>query len=189
MTFLSTQRRHGALAIALVCGAACAQAQTQAPGLWEHSITMNSPGGEAELAIAAAQQKLAALPPEQRQQIEQMMARNGVRISPGGTTTVRVCITKEAAARGTAVQLPGDCQQSGVVRKGNTMSFKFACTKPQPSSGEGEVSFISDKHYTGHSTINAQVAGRSQQLNVDLSGQWLAADCGDVKPKTAPTGQ
>lgn len=161
-------------------------AQSQAAGLWEHSFTMSSPGGEAELAMAAAQAKLAALPPEQRQQIEQMMARSGIKVSAGGTTTIQACVSKEEAAKPAEARLPGDCTQSDVKRKGSAMSFKFACSKPQPSSGEGDISFAGDKAYHGHSTINTQIAGRPQRMDLEMSGRWLAADCGDVKPRAAP---
>ena len=40
-----------------------AGAQTQVPGLWEHSFNMKSEGGETEEALAEMQQQMAAMPP------------------------------------------------------------------------------------------------------------------------------
>ena len=58
--------------------------------------------------------------------------------------------------------------------------------KPRQSSGEGEMTFVSDKAYTGRTTVTTQVAGKSQQMTMEMSGKWLSAECGDVKPMTAP---
>ena len=165
----------------MMLSAACAQAQTQAPGLWEHSFTMKSPGGEMERAQAEMQKQLAAMPPAERQKIETMMASRGVKMGASGTS-VKVCLTKEQAAKPAEPRMTGDCKQSDVKRSGNIMSYKFACTKPQPVSGEGQVSYVSDKAYTGRSSMTTQVAGQPQQMTMEMSGKWLAADCGDVKP-------
>ena len=75
-----------------------ASAQTQAPGLWEHSVIFKTQSGEMEKAMAEMQKQLAAMPPEQRKQMEQMMAGRGVGIGPKANT-YKVCVTKEEAAR------------------------------------------------------------------------------------------
>jgi hypothetical protein len=168
-------------ALAAFCLAA--SAQTQAPGLWEHTMNMKSSSGEMERAMAEMQKQMAAMPPEQRKQMEQMMASRGVKIGAQGTT-VKACITKEEAAVPPETRMPGDCKQSDVQRSGNKMSYKFECAKP-PSKGEGEVTFISDKAYSGSSTVDSVVAGKPQQVKMEMSGKWLASDCGDVKPKAA----
>jgi Protein of unknown function (DUF3617) len=165
----------------MTMSAACAQAQTQAPGLWEHSFTMKSQNGEMERAQAEMQKQMAAMPPEQRQKIEAMMASRGVKMGASGTS-VKFCLSKEQAARPAEPRMTGDCTQSDVKRSGNTMSYKFACTKPQPVTGEGQVSYAGDKAYTGTSSMTTQVQGRSQQMTMEMAGKWLAADCGDLKP-------
>jgi len=169
------------LTAAMMLGAACAQAQTQAPGLWEHGFTMKSQGGEMARAQAEMQKQMATMPPAQRQQIEAMMASRGVKIGAQGTT-VKFCLTKEQAARPAEPHLTGDCTQSDVKRSGDTMSYRFACTKPQAVSGEGQVRYLSDKAYSGTSTMTTQVQGQPQQMTMEMSGKWLAADCGDLKP-------
>ena len=138
-------------------------------------------------AQARMQAQLAAMPPEQRRKIEEMMKSRGATMGAQGTTA-KFCLTKEQAARPAEPRMTGDCKQSDVQRSGNTMSYKFACTTPAPVSGEGQVTF-SDKAYTGKSTMTAQVKGQPQQMSMDTSGKWLAADCGDVKSVGAPSSR
>ena len=180
---MNSKHALSAAVLALTCSAA--GAQTQAPGLWEQSMTMKSQGGEMEKAMADMQKQMAAMPPEQRQQMEQMMASRGVAMGAQGTT-VKVCISKEQAARPAEPRLNGNCTQTDVQRSGNTVKFRFECSKPQASKGEGEWTFVNDKAYTGKTTMQAEAGGKPQQMSMDMSGKWLAADCGDVKPRAMP---
>lgn len=178
---MQIQRVLFSLAVALSTQGAFAQ--TQAPGLWEHSFTMKSDDGKMEKTMAEMQKQMAAMPPEQRKQMEAAMASRGVKVGAGGTS-VKVCVTKEEAAKPPEARMSaGNCTQKDIQRSGNTMKFKFECTQP-PSTGEGEMSFVSDKAYTGKTTVTSQVAGRPQQMNMEMQGKWLASDCGDVKPRT-----
>ncbi len=173
-------------AIALALGALHAAAQTQAPGLWEHSFMMKSQDGQTDKAMAEMQKQLAAMPPDQRQQVEQMMASRGMSMGAQGPV-VKVCVTKEDVARKAEPQFGEGCTQQLVQRSANTMKVKFECTRPQPMKGEGEVSFISDKAYTGKSIIVTSLAnGQTHQMAAEMAGKWLAADCGDVKPRPVP---
>lgn len=177
---------HPALfAAALTLGALQALAQTQAPGLWEHSFKMKSQDGELEKGMAEMQKQMAAMPPDQRKQIEQMMASRGLSMGAQGTS-VKVCVTKEDVARKAEPQFREGCTQQVVQRSANFMKVKFQCTRPQPMSGEGEMNFISDKAYTGKSTLTSQADGQARQMTMETAGKWLAADCGDVKPRPAP---
>jgi hypothetical protein len=161
-----------------------ALAQTQAPGLWEHSFKMKSQDGELEKAMAEMQRQMAAMPPDQRKQVEQMMAERGMSMGAQGTV-VKVCVTKEDVARKAEPQFGEGCTQQVLQRSASGMKVKFECTQPRPMSGEGEMRFISDKAYTGKSTLTAQSNGKAQQMTMEMAGKWLATDCGDVKPRPA----
>ena len=171
------------LAAMTMLGAAGALAQTQSPGLWEHTFKLTSQGGETGNAQAQAQvqAQLAAMPPEQRRKIETMMKNRGVTMGAQGTSA-RFCLSKEQAAKPAEPQMAGDCKQTEMTRSGNTMRYKFACISPQRVSGEGQVTYAGDKAYNGKSTMTTQVDGQPQQMGMDMTGQWLGADCGDVKP-------
>ncbi|MBC8058442.1 MAG: DUF3617 domain-containing protein [Rhizobiales bacterium] len=170
------------LAAALALTLFGVHAQTQAPGLWEHSFKLTSQGGEMERAQAQMQAQLAAMPPEQRKKIEEMMKGRGVTLGGAQGTSVKFCLSKEQAAKPPEPQMAGDCRQTDVKRSGNTMSYQFACTTPQRVSGEGQVTYLGEKAYTGKSTMTTQLQGQPQQMGMDMAGRWLAADCGDVKP-------
>ena len=175
-------------AAALAAVSIAAAAQTQAPGLWEHSVTFKTQSGEMEKAMADMQKQLAAMPPEQRKQMEQMMAGRGIGMGPKGNT-YKVCVTKEEAARQAAPKMSdANCTQDVVQRSAQTMKVKWTCTGQNPSTGEGEVTFKSDKAYTGKAVVTSTVKGKPETTNIEQSGQWLSADCGDIKPR-APAGK
>lgn len=179
-------RLSGLAALALLLSGA-ALAQTTRPGLWEIE---NKVGGSPEIdrAMAEMQKQMAGMPPAQRKMMEDMLAAQGVKMSPGagGGVAVQVCITPEMAAR---QQLPaqteGDCTSKMGARSGNTAKFSFTCANP-PSSGEGAYSFRGDTGYDMDMRITSQQNGKPVTTTIKGSGRWLAADCGSVKPVAVP---
>lgn len=173
--------------VALACMGA--SAQTMKPGLWEHSFTMKSQSGKMEQGMAELQKQIAAMPPEKRKQMEQMMAQQGVGMTPGGGHVVRICMTQQDVDMD---QLPAQegCTQK-VDRVGaNTVKVAFQCKggKGQPpSSGEGTVTIESPTAYSGkHRFKTTQENGRPEQIDMVQKGRWLGADCGQVKPFNQP---
>ena len=169
------------LAATMLLAAGSAQAQTQTAGLGEHTFKLTSQGGEMEKAQAEMQAQLAAMPPAQRAQVEAMMKGRGVTLGAQGTA-VKFCLGKEQAAKLAEPHMVGDCKQANVKRSGNTMSYTFTCTTPQAVSGEGQVTYLSDKAYSGKSNMTTQVSGQPQRVGMDMAGTWLGADCGELKP-------
>ena len=180
-------KRHHALA-ALVAGsfAVSAQAQNLRPGLWEITNKMQ---GSAEMDKAAAQmqQQLAKVPPEQRKMMEEMMAKQGVQMGTGGPggMSARTCMTKEMVERDEIPAQQGDCRTTKQQRSGSTIRMAFTCTNP-PSSGEGQFTIVSPEAYTMKMTVQSTVQGKPETMNMDGSGKWLSADCGNVKPARPP---
>jgi Protein of unknown function (DUF3617) len=174
-----------AVVVSLPQGAA---AQTQAPGLWEHTFSMKGQGDEMERARAQVQQQLAAMSAEQRKKLEETMARRGVTMNAQGTA-VKLCLTKEQAAKPAEPRLPGDCTLSDVQRNGSTMNYKFACIRPEQLAGEGQLTYAGEKAYSGQSSFTALVKGQPRSMTMDTAGRWLGADCGDVKPASALPGK
>lgn len=175
-----------ALTAAILLGAcltAPLQAQTyeMRPGLWEHSFTLKSQSGKLERAMAEMQQQMANLPPEQRKMMERMMAAQGVQLGSGDS--LRVCISKEQAARAMVPQQHGNCRQEILERRGNTIKYRLQCTGDTTASGEGEVTFTSPTAYSGKSTFNTTVQGRDERMTMEQSGKWLSDDCGELKPR------
>ena len=165
----------------LALAAFSASAQSMKPGLWEHSFTMKSQSGQMEKGMAEMQKQMAAMPPEQRKMMEQMLAQSGVGMG-AKANTVKVCISAEQAARLDIPQKDGQCKQDITQRSGSTMKFKFSCAGQPPTSGEGEITFSSPTSYTSKSVVNTAVEGKPERMTMDQTGQWLSADCGALKP-------
>jgi hypothetical protein len=186
---MKLRRRLPAVCVALVCaGAAGAWAQSTKPGLWEIQQKM---GGSPKMddAMAKMEKQLAAMPPEQRKMMQDMLAKQGVGMAgaaPGGGMLVKVCITKEMAER---QQMPsqaqGDCTTTITEKSASSMKMNFSCKNP-PSSGEGVYTFMGDSAYTMHMKMNSMAGGAPQATTMDATGKWVASDCGSVKPVAAP---
>lgn len=174
------------VAAMLMAAATTTTAQSLRPGLWEHGFTMKSAGGQMEGAMAEMQKQMAALPPDQRKMMEQMMAQQGVGMGPKGQS-VRICITPEEAARQEVPAAEGHCTQKVTQRTGNTVKVSFSCAGQPPSSGESEITFLSPTAYSGRAVVRTTVAGQPERLDMSTTGKWLAADCGAVKPLRPPT--
>ncbi|MDB5946751.1 MAG: hypothetical protein JWQ33_1777 [Ramlibacter sp.] len=175
---------HFAFAAVLAATVLPAGAQSLKPGLWEITNRMQSGSGQMETAMSQMQKQMASMPPDQRRMIEEQMAKSGVRMGaagPAGGMSVKVCMTKEMTEKNEVPAQQGDCKTTSQGRTGNSMKMAFACTSP-PSSGEGQVTFSSPESYTTKMAINTQVDGKSEKVNMESSGKWLSADCGNVKP-------
>ena len=185
--------RHSIALTSLVFAAASAHAQAMKPGLWEVTQKMKSSSAEMNNAMAEMQAQMAKMSPEQRKQMQEMMAKQGVNMDLGaggsaskpGEMTVKMCMTQDMIEQNqTAPQQPG-CTHTQSPRVGNTWKMSFTCTKP-PSSGEGQTTLISPDAYAMKMTINSSANGKPERMDMEGSGKWLGASCGDVKPFSIP---
>lgn len=150
------------------------------PGLWEQSMVMQ--GGKGSEAMARMQQQMASMPPEKRKQMEAMMAQQGISIGTAGQAiTAKVCISPEQAARDEIPAREGKCKQTNRERSGNTLRFAFTCE--DGSTGEAEYTLQSPKAHSGKMSVTAVRNGKSERMDIQHNGRWLAADCGGLKPR------
>ncbi|MBU0745332.1 MAG: DUF3617 domain-containing protein [Gammaproteobacteria bacterium] len=173
----------GTAVLLAAAGVGHAQPQKLRPGLWEHTVSMKSQSGQMEAAMAQMQKSLASMTPEQRKQMEQMMAQQGVSMGPKGNS-VKMCITAEQAELDNIPQQEG-CTQT-VKRTGpNTVALTFNCKGGDgqpPTSGEGSMTFAGPTAYTGNFKVKTMSAGKPEQIDMAQAGKWLSADCGAIKP-------
>lgn len=163
-----------------------AVAQDIKPGLWELSSQFTSPDAKMQAAMSSMQQRLGNLPPEQRAQLEQSLRQNGVQldISGGGKLRTKMCMTKEMAARKEFPVQQGDCTQQYTPQAGGKGLVSFSCTKPR-LSGTGDITMIDDSNYRANLRVTS--ADQSNQVvDTSVTGHWLGADCGGLKPLAAP---
>lgn len=174
----------------MVCAIGCALALPVAaqnvnmkPGLWELSNKVSSSDGQMQSAMAEMQKQLANMPPEQRQAMQQMMERKGVQmnVGAGGALSTRMCMTKEMIQRKEFPVQEGDCKQKVTPMGANKMKVAFSCTKP-PTTGEGEMTFDSDTSYRAKMHIKGTDGGEQRNVDMDVTGKWLSADCGKLRP-------
>ena len=177
--------RHvlAALAALAFCGAA--SAQNLKPGLWEVTSDMKGGGGDMGAAMAQMQKEMAGMSPEQRKMMQDMMAKQGVQMGAGGAMSVKMCLTREQVERNEIPVQQGDCKTTRQQRSGNTTTMAFACANP-PSTGEGTYTIQSPEAYTMKMVVKTSVQGKPQTMNMDASGKWLGANCGDIKPMQPP---
>ena len=173
-------------ATALAAASFAAGAQTLKPGLWEISNKMNSP--QMDQAMAEMQKQMASMPPEQRKQMEAMMAQRGMSMpgaAPGGGMTVKMCMTKEQVERNEVPMEKSDCTMSNQQKSGGTVKFAFSCPNP-PSKGEGEFTMSGSEAYSSRVKVTSTVQGKPETMTMEGSGKWLGADCGAIKPMVPP---
>ena len=173
----------------LATGAGLAQAQNLKPGLWEMSTQMQGGAAGSADAMSKMQSEMAKLPPEQRKMMEDMMAKQGMQMgaAAGGGMAIKLCLTQEMVERNEMAKQQGDCTHTSSPRSAKTMKFTFVCTKP-PSSGEGEVTFSSPEAYSSRVSVTSTARGKPEKTDIQSSGRWLGADCGNVKPLAVPRG-
>ena len=171
--------------IACALGAGTVQAQKLTPGLWEHQSTVKSGSGQMEAGMAEMKAELARMPPEQRKQMEQAMAAQGVSMGagPGAGTSMRICLSPEQAARDEMPMSDDKCKTTRQSRSGNTFKFAMECAGPPKSSGEGEFTMVNPKETTGKMKfVTATRSGPPETMEMQQRGRWISADCGLLKP-------
>lgn len=101
-------------------------------------------------------------------------------------SSVKFCPTAEQAARPAGPRAIENGSLQAERRSGDTVRFKFERTRAKAASGEGETSCLNGKACTGPTRTTTRIKGVPQQIGMQLTGKWLAADCGDVKPRAMP---
>jgi hypothetical protein len=179
------------------------------PGLWQN--TMNFEGDAAKQmadmqtaqltsAMAEMKKQMAAMPPEQRKQMEAIMAQSGVSLSDQGVsinhdevqisskgTVAKNCITQAQIDRGELNESDEGCSSSLKKIGANHFKSTQVCQGEDASNGhnnsEMEIKFDSPKHYRGKGTMTQTVSGKTHVVQMNLEGIWLGSDCGKIKPE------
>jgi Protein of unknown function (DUF3617) len=174
------------------------------PGLWENSFKMTAASGEVLQTLQSDQMKtameemkkqLANMPPEQRKQMEAMLAQSGMKINEDSISfqndkvqvstdgsKVKQCVTKAEIDRGELPEDDENCKSTLTQISKNRFKSTHICTGENPSQGESDIVFSSPKQYTGKGKMTQTVDGKAHTLEVELTGNWISNDCGEIKP-------
>ncbi len=162
------------------------------PGLWETQMSVTH-----VMALPPeAEAKIAALPAAQQAQVRSMMG-GGAGSAPT-VTTKQVCMTGQSSMDSMlnrAQQSPGmQCTFSNRVQTATGASFDMTCTGATGSAtGHTQFRLIDSDHVssTSHMTVTGSSQGHTMNSTIDSTStaKFVNADCGDVKPFTAPAAQ
>lgn len=167
-----------------VLAATSAQAQSQKPGLWEHTTVLKGATGEMASAMDEMRKQLAAMPPAERKMMEQMLAQQGASMSSDGhTTRMRYCLTPEEAAKADIPSHDDDCTHTITQRSANSMKVRFVCKDESKAEGEGSFTFSGNGSYTGDFKVRMLADGKPASVDMTQSGRWVSSDCGNLRPK------
>jgi hypothetical protein len=176
------------------------------PGLWEHKFKFSEDSAgsinkeqmeQMNKAMEEMKKQMENLPPEQKKMMEQMMEKQGIKVTDKGIdmasqgvhiskdgTSVKVCLTQEDIDQGGIPQNDENCDQKLTQVSAKSYKITFECKGEHPSKGEGQVTFQSDKAYTGNMTVTTQVGDKTQVVKGDQAGKWLGSDCGNIKSQS-----
>lgn len=146
------------------------------PGLWEVSTT-------SDLLLLAPY-----IPPDQMTALQGLAKEYGVDMPhiENGAATAKTCITPEMAKANIipgAYQSQWGCTVKKAVNNANRYQLEYQCASAEVSgTGIVEGTFTTPSTFTGQTTFNGTVQGNPLNERAGISGQWLNADCGNIKP-------
>jgi Protein of unknown function (DUF3617) len=131
---------------------------------------------------AKIQAQMASMAPEQRKAMQAAMdVMKNSSVASDGTSTFKMCFTKEMIAKQSVFGQNGKCLHKPEPLVGNTQKFTFTCTDPT-SVGEGSITFQSSTAYSGSLKLSSLQNGKSELMVINNTGKFINANCGDVKP-------
>lgn len=142
-------------------------------GLWELTMTVNMGG-------APPAYDSSKMTPEQKAQMDAAMA--GFMAKPQ-TSTKQRCFTKDALKEDLFPTNAGQtCKDKFVTNSSTVLDVSRACTGNQTEQQTIHVETTAGTAMTGkiHQTTS-MADGKTQVVDVTMTGKWVKADCGTVK--------
>lgn len=177
----TTRAAHIVFVIASLCaGQAFAQQPVIKPGLWQIDMTLsdqasgNPLGGYLELMKS----QMALMTPEQRAQIDRMLASSGTELNGDGLRT-RQCITRQNINDFDLFgKKGGDSCTKKMTPTADGMNVSMTCAQPRMKvdavlKAESETSYRFDSVTTLPGPGGADISQKSSG-----TGKWLGSDCG-----------
>ena len=159
-------------------------AQSQKPGLWEHTTVLKSASGVMAQAMEEMRKELAAMPAAERKMMEQMLAQQGASLfADGQTSRMLYCLTPEEAAKADIPSHDEDCTHTITQRTPNSMKMRFVCKDESRAEGEGDFKFTGNAGYSGQFKVRMLADGQPASAEMTQSGRWVSADCGNLRPQ------
>jgi hypothetical protein len=128
------------------------------------------------------------VPPEQMQNIKELANEYGFELPQieNGAAISQACITLEMAAQKTLpnfYQSQLGCTSKQASRDGNNYKVDFVCASDElKGNGTATATITNPEAFTGQTNFFGQAQGNAVNEKADISGKWLNASCGAIKP-------
>ncbi len=148
------------------------------PGLWNITTTT-------EMSGMPPIPNLDQMTPEQRARVEGAM--KNMMAAPH-TNTVKSCVTRESIDKAIAKASSNQnnkCEPKITNMTASKVELHIACT---PEKGEmkpeGDINIdrVDSEHIKGNGTMKVGANGRTMNVKWSMTGAFVSADCGNVKP-------
>jgi hypothetical protein len=159
------------------------------PGLWESTTTVQSQGAPPISAEQKAMmdQRMASLSPDMRARIE--AAQKKGKANSAQPHVHKSCVTKEDLDKPLTWgdgKDDGKCTKTVLKSTSMEQEIRVECASDKyKSSGTFHVILSNPETYSGTmvSTITPAGGSTSMTSTTKITGKWLGASCGDVKPR------
>ena len=136
--------------------------------------------------------------PEQRAKMKEMMGDKAgllesmqsmqMTYNADGTTSMKMCVTKDMIDQRNLTGQHGDCKHSTGKMSGGVMKIGYTCANP-PSTGTGEVRMTGPNSFTTNLTMVSTDPANKQTMELASISTWLGSSCGSVKPIATHTSK
>ncbi len=154
------------------------------PGLWQIHIEQERNGQKIANSSERMKAHMKDMTPERRKQFEEMMKQRGV--DPNATDSLKVCYSQKMVEHGAWSDQFG-CKTDFSDRSASSWKWHSVCSS-LGYEGNGEAIFSDADNFTIRSSGLVTTEGETVHSKSTKVGKWLSADCGEVKPMDALSG-
>ena len=128
------------------------------------------------------------LPPDQMQGIKDIATEYGLEMPQieNGAAISQTCMTQQMVDEKTLPNFYNaqlGCSSKNATRNGNNYKTDFVCNSEDlKGNGTAQGTFTSSQTFTGITNFTGTAQGNPVNEQADISGKWLNANCGTVKP-------
>lgn len=74
------------------------------------------------------------------------------------------------------------CTMKVTAKSGPNLKAEMTCDGTMKGTGHMQITYNGIEHYSGSYSFKGQVEGNPTRMKTTFKGDWVKADCGDVKP-------
>jgi len=104
--------------------------------------------------------------------------------------TVQMCMSQAEVDSDNPPQMDRQttgCDTRIVKRTANAMTASMVCNGNLKGTGSMQITYEGAERYAGSYSFKGTTAGQATNVTTRFRGQWLKADCGNVKPYSLRT--